>query len=310
MTASAARAAVEVWDGPSFLGSGFLVAPGTVLTAAHVARRAVNEPLVRGRWGSVTVADPARLFPADPGAGRFHAFPDLALVTLRVPVAPPELVLDAGTPPPGTPVLVAGFSPHTPAAGVHDDSLLLTVAGPAAGFVRATGDEVRDGFSGGMVVRLDTGAVCGVLKGSRDFEGVRGGWFTPLSALADVLAADDPLRARLTAAVAPAATAAPPVALPTVRRLLPVLLRVPGTDDPDFRRTVVRAANETLADPLTVAYRAVATDHLLELAQTCLGHRDPWAALAAVADALDLLRPGSAAVRELRALAGLPEDGP
>ncbi|GHF73639.1 hypothetical protein GCM10018790_59390 [Kitasatospora xanthocidica] len=321
MTGPAARAAaVEVRDGHSFLGSGFLVAPGTVLTVAHVARRALNGPSVSGSWGSAKTAGPARLFPADPGTGRFHAFPDLAVLTLEVPVAPPELVLDPEVPPAGTPVLVAGFSPHTPTNGVHDDSLLLTVAGPAADYVRVTGDEVRDGFSGGMVIRLDTGAVCGVLKGSRDFEGVRGGWFTPLSALAAVLPADDPLRARLAAppvalpaalstAPSTAPPVAPPVAPPTARRLLPVLLRVPGMDDPDFRRGVVRTANETLADPLNVAYRAHDTDHLLELAQACLSHRDPWAALAAVVEALDLLRPGTAAVDDLHALTGLPEGG-
>lgn len=307
MTGPAARdAAVGVRDGAAFLGSGFLVAPGLVLTAAHVARRAVEEPVVDGRFGRAEVVRPVRRFPAEPGQGRFHAFPDLALLTLAAPVGPPsELVLDGELPPPGTAVLVAGFTPHTPTPGVHGDSLLLTVAGPAAGYVRVTGDEVRDGFSGGMVIRLDSGAVCGVLKGSRDFDGVRGGWFTPLSALAAVLPADDPLHARL-------GGRAQPRPLPTARELLPVLLRVRGMDDPDFRRLVVRTAEEDLAavGPLHVASSAQATDHLLGLVQACLRHRDPAAALAAVTQALELLRLGDAAVDELRALTSVPEGRP
>ncbi|MGW2248605.1 trypsin-like peptidase domain-containing protein [Kitasatospora sp. NPDC001660] len=291
-------------DGASFLGSGFLVAPGVVLTAGHVARRAVNEPAVEGWFGRTPVICAPRRFPAEPGDGRFHDYPDLALLTLNAPFEPPALVLDCEPPPPGTAVAVAGFSPYTPTPGVQGDSLLLTVAGPAAGFVRVTGDEVRDGFSGGMVIRLDSGAVCGVLKGSRDFDGVRGGWFTPLSALAEVLPADDPLRARL---ANPRRTRP----LPAARRLLPVLLGIDDMHDPDFRRRVIRTANETLAGrgPLHVAHQAQAVDHLLELAQACLRHRDPAAALAAVTDALELLRPGLAAVDDLRALTGAPEGG-
>ncbi|MEU8513813.1 trypsin-like peptidase domain-containing protein [Kitasatospora sp. NPDC048722] len=292
-------------DGAAFLGSGFLVAPGLVLTAAHVARRAVEEPAADGWFGRAPVIRPARRFPAEPGEGRFHAFPDLALLTLAAPFeSPSPLVLDTDVPPPGTAVLVAGFTPHTPTPGIHGDSLLLTVAGPAAGYVRLTGDEVRDGFSGGMVIRLDSGAVCGVLKGSRDFDGVRGGWFTPLSALAEVLSADDPLHDRLGRRVAERP-------LPTARDLLPVLLRVRGMDDPDFRRLVVRTAEESLATgPLHVSHHAHTTDHLLEVVQACLRHREPAAALAAVTDALELLRLGDAAVDELRTLTSDPEGGP
>nr|BEK63509.1 hypothetical protein KPHV_07360 [Kitasatospora purpeofusca] len=299
-------AAVGVGAGSSFLGSGFLLAPGLVVTAAHVARRLVGEATVDAMFGRVPVLG-MRLFPADPGPGRFHAFPDLALLTLAVPVEPPGIVVDLRVPPAGSEVVVAGCSPHTPTPGVQSDSLLLTVAGPAGGYVRVTGDEVRDGFSGGMVVRLDTGAVCGVLKGSRDFGGVRGGWFTPLAALADVLAPDDPLRAVLDGQ----AVVDPGPGLPSARDLVPVLLRVRDMDDPDFRRSVVRTAGDFLGElgPLHVAYRAHAGDHVMELAQACLQHRDPAAALEAVVGALGLLRPGLAAVEELRLLLGASEGG-
>ncbi|MFB8284162.1 trypsin-like peptidase domain-containing protein [Kitasatospora purpeofusca] len=299
-------AVVGVGAGSSFLGSGFLIAPGLVVTAAHVARRSVGEAAVDAVFGRVPVRG-VRLFPAAPGPGRFHAFPDLALLALAVPVEPPEIVVDLRLPPAGSEVVVAGCSPYTPTPGVQRDSLLLTVAGPSGGYVRVTGDEVRDGFSGGMVVRPDTGAVCGVLKGSRAFDGVRGGWFTPLGALADVLAPDDPLRARLSGQ----AVVDPGPRLPSARDLVPVLLRVRDMDDPDFRRSVVRTAGDLLGDPgpLHVAYRAHAGDHVLELVQACLQHRDPAAALEAVVGALGLLRPGLAAVEELRLLVAGAEGG-
>ncbi|MFE2723088.1 hypothetical protein [Kitasatospora sp. NPDC059327] len=335
-------AAVEVRDDSGFLGSGFLLSPTVVLTAAHVARRGRAGLGVRGRCGHAGAAGPARLFPVEPGDGRFHAYPDLALLDLDGPVATVPLLLDAGrAPATGTAVLVSGFSTHTPVPGVHGDSLLLTVAGPSAGYLRLTGDEVKDGFSGSMVVRLDSGAICGVLKGSRDFDGVRGGWFTPLAALAAVLPATDPLHGALAGGpgatagsgtthtgtthtgpahtgtthtgpaphrVTPAHRARP---LPGVRELVPLLLAVPDMDDPDFRRQVLRAAGERLgpAEPLRVAHRAQAVDHLMELVQACARHRDPATALAAVLDALDFLRPGLAAVDELRALTGLPPTG-
>ncbi|MFF2043443.1 trypsin-like peptidase domain-containing protein [Kitasatospora sp. NPDC058170] len=352
---AALTAVVEVCDDSGFLGSGFVLSPGTVLTAAHVARRGRSGLGVRGPWGWVGATSPVRLFPAEPGDGRFHAFPDLALLDLDREVEQAPFALDAGRPPnPGTVVLVAGFSTYTPMPGAQEDSLLLTVAGPSAGYLRVTGDEVKDGFSGSMVIRLDSGAVCGVLKGSRDFDGVRGGWFTPLAALAAALPAGDPLQKALTpgagtaamarpaeeaqptqttrhadlardatpagpAAPAPRAAAARPATstrrattLPGARELVPLLLAIPDMDDPDFRRQVLRGAAERLgpAAPLRVAYRAQAVDHLIETVQACASHRDPAAALTAVLDTLDFLRPGLAAVDELRALAGLPEADP
>lgn len=339
--------AVAILDGDRFLGSGFHLTPTTVLTAAHVARRTGPRSTVHARGGVAAVAGPARLFPDDPGPGRFHAFPDLALLTVGPPVAGPAAsdpsafdawhpgpygtgpaaarpLLDAGPPPaPGTSVLVSGFSPHTPTAGPQPDTLLLTVAGPAAGYLRVTGDEVREGLSGSMVVRLDTGAVCGVLKGSRDFDDVRGGWYTPLSALAAALPADDPLRRLLTAGREPAPDlpgappGAPPaaavavVAFPATRELLPLLLEVPDVDDPDLRRRVLREAAARLGPygPLRAAHHPHAVDHLVEIVDACRGHRYPADALAAVVDAIDLLRPGSAADR-LRAAVGRSGGGP
>ncbi|MEU1420623.1 hypothetical protein [Kitasatospora sp. NPDC005751] len=92
---------------------------------------------------------------------------------------------------------------------------------------------------------------------------------------------------------------------------MPLLLAVPDLDDPDFRRQVLRAAGEQLgpSEPLRVAHRSQAVDHLMELVQACASHRDPATALAAVLDALDFLRPGLAAVDELRTLADLPQAG-
>jgi hypothetical protein len=70
---------------------------------------------------------------------------------------------------------------------VQPDSLLLETSGPAGPFIRVIGDEVKGGLSGSMAMRRSTGLVCGVLKGTRDYKAVRGGWITLVPALLEVL---------------------------------------------------------------------------------------------------------------------------
>jgi hypothetical protein len=216
---------------------------------------------------------------------------------------PPLPRLTLSEPPVGTAVAVYGYSLHTPVPGVQPDTLLLQVAGPSAGFLRLRGDEVKDGFSGGMVVRLDEGTVCGVLKGSRDFEGVRGGWCTPMAALRTALSPDDPLRQLLGGA----STGAGPSDL----ALVEALEALSDMDDPDFRRRLLRIAADRLGPeaPLRVPYRAQLRDHVVEMVQVCRGHRDAAAALASLAHAARLLRPGESATERLWQLAGAVENG-
>lgn len=69
-------------DGPGFLGSGFFVAPGWVLTAAHVAARAPNRAVTL-RWdGRSMPGTVEEMWPRENGGTVLWPYPDLALVRL------------------------------------------------------------------------------------------------------------------------------------------------------------------------------------------------------------------------------------
>lgn len=288
------RCAVWLSDRQGFRGSGFFLTAGEVVTAAHVLGAARGAVTVH--WQRHELAEERRrLFPADPGGGRYHAFPDLGLVTVAGQYGQDGVPVDreAGRPV-GTPMVVCGFSSHTPADGVHADSLLLEAAGPAAGYVRLRGDEVKAGFSGSMVLRLGGTGVCGVLKASRDFDDPRGGWYTPLTALAEVLPEGDALR-RVFGLPSPQPEA-------PGRRLVEILEAVPDMDDPGFRRQLIRQVGGFLqpGSLLRVSHREQMRDHIVEIIETCRSHRDPRSAFLALTRAVEFLRPESAAALVLR----------
>ncbi|MEV1008545.1 trypsin-like peptidase domain-containing protein [Streptomyces sp. NPDC049881] len=302
MTDPARDSAVWLSDDDGLVGCGFFLAPGVVLTAAHVAAAARGPLLVR--WGGRTaVTGGRRLFPAVRGDGTHWAHPDLALVA--VPGAPGEHRaprLAAGDDvPPGTVVRVWGYSTRTPSPGVQPDALLLRVTGPAGDYVRVAGDAVLDGFSGSVVVRQDDGAVCGVLKAFRKVSGVMdGGWYTPLAALRKELPGDDPLFGLLPPPTAVRA-APPPYAGPrrltaaARLRLAQAFEAVPGMDDPEFRRRVLRDVEEELGTTLHVPHQSETRGHVLAMVDALRAHDDPPRARQAFTDVVAVLRPGAAA---------------
>lgn len=182
------RAAVRVFGrGGDFLGSGFYVARGLVATAAHVVAEAGPEVEV-GDWTGGRTMRPVtvRAVPERSGGGRFHPYPDLALLGVEGDDGHPVAPLAPHDPPERTEVTAYGFSADSPGDGVQPDTLSLRVAGPSADFLRVVDDRVRPGFSGSMLADRD-GFVVGVLKGSRSYADVQGGWFTPVSALRALL---------------------------------------------------------------------------------------------------------------------------
>jgi hypothetical protein len=181
------RYVVQVRLNGSFSGSGFFVAPGFVLTCAHVVLDRGAEVTVL--WGERELSVSAITLHPPGGADDYHPFPDLAL--LQVAVRDHPCVRFARTEPsPNTVVTAAGFSTATPTSGTRPDSLLLTVAGQADRFLRVVADQVVPGFSGSPAADLDTGEVLGVVKASRDIDAVQGGWLTPVPAVLDVLGPD------------------------------------------------------------------------------------------------------------------------
>ncbi|MEU7072298.1 trypsin-like peptidase domain-containing protein [Streptomyces narbonensis] len=294
-------AAVWLSDATGFLGSGFLVTPRHVVTAAHVvvaSWRSHEGVTVHHQGEQLLVREGAiEAFPEHGGTGTAYPFPDLALITLEHRDGRPYAVLAAADPEPAEQVHVWGFSTYAPDEGVHPDSLLLEVTGPIGPYIRVRGDEVKDGMSGGMVMRAGTGEVCGVLKGSRDYDSPRGGWITPVSAL----------RAWLADLLPEPRTAPPePEAFPDTMRVVAALQGLPDAEDPDFRRQILRLMGEELGltTAFQAAYRPHPRDHLLEIVHRCRSHRNPRLAYRALGQAVESLRPDESAVHELRAALG------
>ncbi len=175
---------VGIWAGESFCGTGFLVAPDTALTCAHVVagwEKGALTATVEGRRVAIEVV---RLVPEVKGEGSTYGFPDLAEVRLSEPAhAVRGVWLGGAGPRQGASVSVHGFSGHTLDPGVQPDTLYLRVAGRSGRFVRLQWDQVVQGFSGGPVLDTTTGRVCGVLKASRHEKGMSGGWLIPVDAV-------------------------------------------------------------------------------------------------------------------------------
>ncbi|MGF1428519.1 trypsin-like serine peptidase [Kitasatospora sp. LaBMicrA B282] len=296
----------------AFHGSGFLVAPGLAVTAAHVvllARRA--DPAagltIRHESGAHPVEPAAiRVDPAVGDGTGFHPFPDLATLAMPGwtghPVAPLAAV-EAET---GAALTALGYSTFTPSPGARPDTLALRVVGRAGEFVRVQGDGVRQGLSGSLLAGAD-GLVYGVLKGSRSYEQEQGGWYVPIGALA----------AFLGEAVAPRVPPAPPLQPfppsppsplppPTDAELVTALLAFPQLRRSAGRFDLLEAMGARLGLPAAfeAEERGDAREHLHRIVQRCRHYRDERAALRALAAALGELAPYDAALERLRELVG------
>ncbi|MGI8984504.1 MAG: S1 family peptidase [Acidimicrobiales bacterium] len=189
------RCVVRVDDGAGeFLGTGFFVAPGVVLTCAHVVEGAAGVGVVwEGASSPATVADVA----ADPAV-------DLAL--LRFEVVPEGHPCARLGPVPllGEALYIAGHTKGEHAAGV----VAFTGAGTELESPITEGDitfhklaqgQVLPGFSGAPLLHLRTGDVCGVVDSTRDRRSDLGGFAVPTevaaAAFPDMAAANDAFHA-------------------------------------------------------------------------------------------------------------------
>ncbi|MFE6868679.1 trypsin-like peptidase domain-containing protein [Kitasatospora sp. NPDC057692] len=286
----------------AFSGSGFLVAPGLAVTAAHVLLAAAPADPVRVRHASGdhrVAADRIRLAPAQGDSGKFHPFPDLALLPVPGWTDHPVARLAAEEAEPDTVLTALGYSTHTPGRGAQPDTLALRVVGRAADFVGVRGDGIRDGHSGSMLVGAD-GLVRGVLKGSRSYRRDEGGWFTPVGALAALL--DE---AGVAAPGPPPAPPVPPVP-PGDGELVAALMAFGLLRRPDGRYDLL----DTMGEHLGLGHSFEAEErpdrraHLHQVVRACRTFRDGRAALRALCTALAELAPDDGALDTLRAVVG------
>ncbi|GAA3469803.1 S1 family peptidase [Nonomuraea roseola] len=171
-------------------GTGFFVAPGLVLTCAHVIGHEAGSSVRIVMGGQVFAGTVTARHPAQAPAGEPFPLPDLALI--EVPGAPADLDcvrFDLGPPQVEDRIHTIGHTrtwSRLPGAepatftyeGLHrvdGGSLLKLASGQAV-----------PGMSGGPLLNLATGGVCGILKTSRDPGSPHGGWGVPADAVAQL----------------------------------------------------------------------------------------------------------------------------
>jgi vWA-MoxR associated protein C-terminal domain/Trypsin-like peptidase domain/vWA-MoxR associated protein middle region 0 len=146
-------------------GSGFFVAPGYVVSCAHVVRRPASTR-VTGTWHTRPwLGRVAATSEAPPSADtEIWPEPDLVVIRLDDEELRHPCVRLASRPPEDTTTMFA--IGRRAAFGVPRDfpSAELHYVGQYEYLMRLTGDRFWPGMSGGPVVNLSTGLVCGVLK--------------------------------------------------------------------------------------------------------------------------------------------------
>lgn len=158
---------------PGETGTGFFVAPGWVLTCAHVVRNGrLGGIPARVRWqGEQESAEYAEVLPEPPadGQGRYP-YPDLAL--LRVPFrGHPCAYLSADAPVPGDPAYSWGYPSGYEDGDPVDGLVHEGITGGAEPYLKLSGAQVTPGMSGAPLLNLRTGAVAGIIKLTREETG-------------------------------------------------------------------------------------------------------------------------------------------
>jgi hypothetical protein len=170
-------------------GTGFFVAPGFVISCAHVAGTEAGLPALV-RWGdrdyeAVVVAASAD---APDRSGALFAFPDLAVLELLDPPdGHPCVWLDAGGPPQGTELTAVGFTDLLEAGAAAPRRVRLTAGGRTAQaggqLVELVDGEINPGLSGGPVLSHSSARLCAVVKATRLEDTTMGGFAVPVDAL-------------------------------------------------------------------------------------------------------------------------------
>ena len=190
------RACTVRVDGGPKPGAGFFVAPGVVITCAHVAGAdvvALRIVVGDGEFGHVIRM--RRLKERGRPIADLDEYPDLAVLELDVSEHR-CVAIDEDLPTPTDRFQIYGY----PAEGgsVNLTPAMLSYRGiqgeDAMPFIDLMSDTVKRGMSGAALLKLGSGRVCGLLVATRNATAADGGLAIPWAAvsheLADVLAAN------------------------------------------------------------------------------------------------------------------------
>ncbi len=175
-------------DGPGFLGSGFFLAAGWVLTAAHVATRA-PQGVVTVRWAGRCVPGMVEeLWPPVRGPSRLWPYPDLALVRLDEVRATgwehPVVRLELADPEGDETCHAWGYPPKVEGEEPTGRPATFTYEGADGdGFFQLKAGEAPPGLSGAPLLSPSARGVVGVMTTARQTGTSLGGWASPVAAL-------------------------------------------------------------------------------------------------------------------------------
>jgi hypothetical protein len=184
-----ARAADGTDDG---CGTGFFVAPGLVVTCAHVVPEVPGGSVVVGYGTQEYPAQVLLREPADAGA-RTYSHPDVAL--LRVGVEEHPCVPLGGDQPPAPGRELFAYGCPLLRDGAFWDHMTMASEGTRAGltagevWIKTSRSQVQPGASGSGAVDVETGLLVGMLKLSRDPTSDLGGVLVPTPTIVRTLAA-------------------------------------------------------------------------------------------------------------------------
>ncbi len=151
-------------------GTGFFVAPGLILTCAHVVSKATDNKLV--------VTWKGQSLPAQIKKVSNEQYPDLALLTIELTTHPCVFLLDDAQP------LDRLYTYGYPDQHPEGDPATLECEGTTneqTPLLRLKNAQIRPGMSGAPVLNLRTQRVCGQMQYTRGRENDMGGRALPVS---------------------------------------------------------------------------------------------------------------------------------
>jgi tetratricopeptide (TPR) repeat protein len=190
------RCVLQVHAGDEF-GTGFFVAPGEVLTCAHVVHSAgkITVTWEGGSSAATVVAALPAIEVGDPAAA-FYPFPDVALLRLaNPPGGHPCVRLETAEPVAGRQPDLLRLDGFTKGERAPDEVVQSPVGleyegpldEPGGRIFKLKGGQVIGGFSGGPLLNLSTGRVCALVDSTRNERSDLGGFGVPVAGFLEQL---------------------------------------------------------------------------------------------------------------------------
>ncbi len=154
------------------VGTGFFVAPGKIITCAHVIEESPRQNIAI-HWRN-------RIYTPEILYLRSSPYPDLALLQIHIGEDEHHCVLLHEEVEIGDQLYAYGF----PVDQEHGDSALFIFEGPTGGtnrLLKLKNAQASPGLSGAPLLNIRTGLVCGIIKKSRDIYSDLGGRALPTS---------------------------------------------------------------------------------------------------------------------------------